>query len=133
MESGALWRCGIVMTLGLCVFVCLRARPLAFLYFLITQSFTFLRLYVKSGKCVALRGGPSSFNMRVQYITLAVMLRAITREELFFCFLKSKMCFFPQDRKTLITPHAPLTLVMGRCKDTNGRKQEKHKRGKRVW
>lgn len=86
VESGALSRCGIVMTLGLRVFVCLRVRQLAFVYSLIRRwafLFFILHLYVKSSRHVALK---KKKRLSIIWLAcaLAAILRAIIREELFF-------------------------------------------------
>lgn len=85
VESGALSRCGIVMTPGLRVFVCLRVRQLAFVYSLIRRwafLFFILHLYVKSSRHVALK--KKGLSIIWLACALAAILRAIIREELFF-------------------------------------------------
>lgn len=59
--SPGLWRCGIVMTLGLCVCPCV---CLHLCIFPSARPSLSSHLHVKSTKCVALKRGSSSFNLR---------------------------------------------------------------------
>lgn len=112
--SLGLWRCGIVMTLGLCVSTCVHLHLCIFPSGGPSLS---SHLYVKSTKCVALKRDSSSFNFI--YIRSDTTCRNKMMRRVVFCIICKIWLNFPQDRNVLITPHASLTLVMG-SENTNG-------------